>query len=138
MQPITIPPTEYEISAVRAQGAGGQNVNKVSSAIHLRFDICASSLDEAHKARLLHLRDQRITAEGVLIIKAQQFRSQELNRQDAIRRLHALVNSQLRPPVIRRPTKPTRGSQKRRLKTKTERGEIKANRRKLSPGKGLE
>ncbi len=115
---------------MRAQGAGGQNVNKVSSAIHLRFDIKASSLASGHQLRLLALRDSRITSEGVLIIKAQQFRSQELNKQDAITRLHEIVNSVAKPPLMRRATRPTLGAQKRRVETKMLRGRIKASRNK--------
>jgi ribosome-associated protein len=110
-------------------------VNKVSSAIHLRFDIRASSLSLPHQLRLMALRDSRITSEGIIIIKAQQHRSQEMNKQDAIERLHALVNSVAKAPEIRRPTRPTLGSQKRRLASKSQRGEIKANRTRLGYGK---
>ena len=129
--PIVIPESEVDISAIRAQGAGGQNVNKVSSAVHLRFDIRASSLPGDVKERLLCLRDSRITDEGVLILKAQQHRTQEQNRQDALERLHAIVNSVAQPPKTRRATKPTYGSKQRRLQGKSQRSEIKSSRGKV-------
>lgn len=123
--PTVIPESEVDISAMRAQGAGGQNVNKVSSAIHLRFDIPKSSLADDHKARLLALPDQRITRDGVLVIKAQTHRSQDMNRAEALGRLQELVDSVAQPPRVRRATRPTKASRQRRLEGKKLRGQVK-------------
>ena len=130
--PTPIPESEVDITAVRAQGAGGQNVNKVSSAVHLRFDIPNSSLAQEHKDRLLALPDQRITRDGVLVIKAQSHRSQDLNRAEAWGRLQELVDSVAAPPRMRRPTRPTLGSKKRRLEAKNLRSQVKVLRGRVS------
>ena len=129
---ITLKPGELEWSAIRAQGPGGQNVNKVSNALQLRYDIRASSLPEAIKGRLLRSGDQRISTDGVLVIKAQRYRSQERNRQDALARLQRLVDDAAIEPLVRHATKPTRGSQRRRVETKVKHGLTKRNRRRVS------
>ncbi len=128
---VAIANNEIRISAIRAQGAGGQNVNKVSNAIHLRFDINSSSLPDLLKERLLQLNDQRISSEGIIVIKAQQYRSKEKNREEALKRLFKLVESVTSVPRKRRITKPTINSDKKRLDSKTHRGQIKAMRRKV-------
>lgn len=123
---VAIPDEEIDLTAIRAQGSGGQNVNKVSSAIHLRFDIHASSLPYFYKQRLLNTKDSRITKDGVLIIKAQQYRTQELNRADALRRLQEMVRAAAVVRKTRRPTKPSKSSQRKRVESKVKRGRIKA------------
>jgi len=129
---LIIPDDEIDMHAIRAQGAGGQNVNKVSSAIHLRFDIRASSLPEPCKARLLQLRDRRINSDGVIIIKAQRYRSQDKNRADALHRLHDLISAALAVQKKRKPTRKSRNAVKRRLESKTKRGQLKSLRKKVS------
>jgi ribosome-associated protein len=124
---------EFDFQPIRAQGAGGQNVNKVASAVHLRFDIRRSSLPPFYKERLLKLSDQRITHEGVIVIKAQRFRTQEMNKEDALQRLKELIQDAVKPVKVRRATRPTKGSQRRRVDQKTRRGQIKNLRGKVDP-----
>ncbi|WP_313704841.1 alternative ribosome rescue aminoacyl-tRNA hydrolase ArfB [Massilia sp.] len=128
---IMLDPAEVEFSAIRAQGPGGQNVNKVSCAVHARFDAHASSLPEAVKERLLAARDSRITQDGVVVLKAQAARSLEQNKEDALRRLQDIIDAAAVAPIVRRPTRPTRGSQRRRLDAKTKSGAVKLLRRKV-------
>lgn len=131
IEPIPLLPAEIEFNAIRAQGSGGQNVNKVATAVHLRFDVCASSLPDAVKAQILALHDARISGDGVIVIKAQRFNSQDKNRADALARLQSLIEQATRPIIPRKPTQPTRSAKLKRLAKKAQRGQIKVLRGKV-------